>query len=424
MSREHGNGIAAGGATPVRTAPWPEWPVVEEEDVRAVADVVRSGVWGSTEGTVVRDFERAFAEIHGARHGIALNSGTTALHVALTALGVRPGDEVIVPAYTFVATATAALLIGAIPVFADIEADTYNIDAAAVERAITSKTKTIVPVHFAGAIADMERLQQISEKHGLPLLEDAAHAHGAIYDGRSPGTLGAAACFSFQSSKNLTAGEGGLILTDDDAIARRCRSLINTGRASDGAWYEHHLPGGNYRLTEMQGALLRSQMRRLPQQTRRRDANGRYLDEQLSQIKGLRPMRSDPRQELHPRHLYMFRFDADEFGLPREQFLERLKAEGVPASGGYPVGLHQQPLYSGQGLREQIPGPAMPHLLAHDYGAASCPNTERACASEAVWLTQPLLLAERRDMEDIVCAVSKIQASAARTARNVGTAKD
>lgn len=208
MIAEQGNKLAAEGGTPVRTASWPQWPIVEEDDVQAVASVVRSGIWGSTEGTVVRDFEQDFADLHGTRHAIALNSGTTALHIAMTALGVCPGDEVIVPAYTFVATATAALLIGAIPVFADIEADTYNLDPEAVERAITEKTKVIVPVHFGGAIADMERLQKIGKKHNLPILEDAAHAHGAIYNGQSPGTLGAAACFSFQSSKNLSAGEG------------------------------------------------------------------------------------------------------------------------------------------------------------------------------------------------------------------------
>jgi dTDP-4-amino-4,6-dideoxygalactose transaminase len=255
-------------------------------------------------------------------------------------------------------------------------------------------------------------MSAIGEKYGLPILEDAAHAHGARRAGRSPGTLGAAACFSFQSTKNLTAGEGGIILTNDDAIARGCRSRMNTGRAEGGAWYEHHLPGGNYRLTEMQGALLRSQLRRLGEQTCRRDANGRCLDEWLGRIPGIRPLRSDPRQDLHPRHLYIVRYDAGAFGLPRERFLRLLKAEGIPASGGYPVGLHQQPLYSGKGLKEQIPGRTMPHLLAHDYGATACPNTERACASEAVWLTHPILLAERRDMDDIVRAIQKIRASA------------
>ena len=409
------SGLMADTAAPVRTAPWPEWPVVDEEDVRAVADVVRSGVWGSLDGTRVREFERAFADLHGAAEGIAVNSGTTALTVALTAVGVGPGDEVIVPSYTFVATATAVLLAGAAPVFADIEPDTYNLDPEAAERAITERTKAIVPVHFGGAIADMDRFRALARRHRhLSIIEDAAHAHGARYAGACPGTLGAAAaCFSFQSSKNLSAGEGGIILTDDEAIARTCRSLMNTGRATTGLWYEHHLPGGNYRLTEMQGALLRSQMRRLPEQTRRRNANGSYLDEQLSRVPGIRPMKTDPRQEIHPRHLYLFRYDAEKFGMPRARFLERLNAEGVPASPGYSIGLHQQPLYSGEGLKEQIPGRALAHLSERTGGGArvSCPVTERACATEAVWLVQRLLLAEQRDMDDIVRAINKIHAS-------------
>lgn len=400
--------LAAEGGAPVRTASWPSWPVVDEEDVRAVAEAVRSGVWGIG-GEQVPEFEQRFAALHGVRHGIACNSGTTALQVALSALGVGPGDEVIVPPYTFVATATAALLVGGVPVFADIEPDTYNLDPAAVERAITPETKVVVPVHFGGAIADMDRFRELGEKHGVAILEDAAHAHGAVYDGKSPGAWGAVACFSFQSAKNLTSGEGGLVLTDDDAIARQCRSRINTGRAEGGAWYEHHLPGGNYRLTAMQGALLLSQLRRFEEQTRKRDENGRCLDRQLGDIEGIRPLCSDPRQTRHSRHLYIFRYDEAAFGLPRARFLELLEAEGVPASGGYPVGLHQQPLFSGKGLREQLPGPAMPHLRARDGGAVRCPVTERACASEAIWLPHNLLLAEKRDMDDIVRAVRKIR---------------
>ncbi len=406
--------LAVSGAGPVRKALWPTWPVVDEEDVRAVADVLRSGIWGSTEGNHVREFEQEFADLHGAKYGIAVNSGTTALLLSLMAAGVGPGDEVIVPPYTFVATATAAVLAGAVPVFADIEPDTYNLDPDAAERAITERTKAIIPVHFAGAIADMDRFNAMAKRHDLIIIEDAAHAHAARYTGRAPGNLGAAAaCFSFQSSKNLTAGEGGIILTCDETMARACRSLMNTGRAKGGAWYEHHLPGGNFRLTEMQGALLRSQMRRIKEQTARRDANGRYLDERLRRIPGIRPMKPDPRQEIHPRHLYMLRFDTETFGIPRAEFVERLKAEGIPASQGYPIGLHHQPLYSGKGLKEQIPGMRLPHRQAHDYGAVACPVTERACATEAIWLNQNLLLAEKRDMEDIVCAMEKIAASVA-----------
>lgn len=402
------------GGTPVRTAAWPAWPVANDDDIAAVASVLRGGAWGSTDGTVVRDFERAFADLHGAAFGVAVNSGTTALYLALMASGVGLGDEVIVPPYTFVATATAALLVGAVPVFADIDADTYNIDPAAVERALSPRTRAILPVHFAGAVADMDRLRALADARGLILIEDAAHAHAARYAGRSPGSLGAkAACFSFQSSKNLSGGEGGILLTDDEKLARTCWSLMNTGRTPEGVWYEHHLPGGNFRLTEMQGALLLSQMRRLPEQTRRRHDNGRYLDEKLAAFPGIRPLADDPRQELHPRHLYLFRYDAATVGAPRERFLEALRAEGVPASPGYPVGLHRQPLYSGEGLKESLPGRPPSHLATPGCSAAHCPVTDRACAAEAVWLTHPLLLAERHDMDDIVRAVGRACRAAA-----------
>lgn len=402
--------LAAEGGAPARSAPWPSWPIVDEADVEAVADVVRGGHWCSIGGEAVAEFEQSFAAFQGARHAIAVNSGTVALQIALLALGIGPGDEVIVPAYTFIATAQAALLIGALPVLVDVEADTYNIHPDAAERAITDRTKALLPVHFAGGVAAMERLQALGRRYALPIVEDACHAHGARCGGRGLGTLGSAGCFSFQASKNLNAGEGGMILTDEDALARRCRALSNNGRMEGAPGFEHHLVAGNFRMTEMQGALLRSQMRRLEEQTRRRDANGRYLDERLSEIEGIRPMRRDPRQDLHSYHLYMFRYDPAAFGLPRDRFLHLLRAEGVPASGGYSLGLHQQPLFTGVGLIGQVAGRRMPHLTARDYRAMTLPNTERACAGEAIWLSQHVLLAERHDMDDIAGAIEKIRA--------------
>ena len=403
------NRLAAEGGAPVRTAPWPKWPIVDEEDVAAVADVVRRGVWYNIEGGAVGEFEQAFAAFQGARHGIAVNSGTVALQVALMALGIGPGDEVIVPAYTFVASATAVLLSGATPVLVDVEADTYNLDPEGAERAITEKTRAILPVHFAGGVAALDRLETLCRRHNLLLVEDAAHSHGARWRGRGLGTWGRAGCFSLQGSKNLNAGEGGIILTDEDALVARCRSLRNNGRMEGAPGYEHHLPGGNFRMTAMQGALLRSQMRRLEEQTVRRDANGRFLNEQLGAIRGIRPLRRDPAQERHAHHLYLFRYDAAEFGgLPRERFLHWLRAEGVPAYGGYSIGLHRQPVFTGEGVLNPIPDRAS---CIRAYDPTDFPNTERACAQEAVWLAQPVLLAERRDMEDIVTAVQKIRAA-------------
>lgn len=406
--------LAINGGTPVRTKDWPRWPEFDEEDVQAVADVIRSGCWGVGCGRV-QEFEEQFAEYCGAKYGIAMNSGTTALQIALQAAGIGPGDEVIVPDYTFVATATAVLAVGAVPVFADIDPNTYNLSPASVEAAITPLTKAVIPVHFSGARADMVAFGKLAERYGLILVEDAAHAHGAHYTGPQTGInpVGIAACFSFQASKNLNAGEGGFILTNDEVFSRRCQSLVNCGRSTiSPVWYGHHLPAGNYRMTEMQGALLKSQMRRLDDQVERRNANGIYLSEKLSAIPGLKPVERGEQTLRHPHHLYMIRYDAEGFGgLDRKVFLRMLRKEGIPASNGYEVPLHQQPLFSGKDVADELPRPAF-HREIKDYNQVSNPVAERACASEGIWIEQRVLLAEREDMDDIIAAIQKVRENA------------
>ena len=303
--------LAIDGGTPVHTTGWPAWPIVDEADVQAVADVVRGGRWAMSVGPTVDEFEKAFAQYNGARHAIAVNSGASALHVAMAALDIGPGDEVIVPAYTYIASAIAPMMVGATPVLVDVEADTYNLDPAAVKAAITPRTHAIIAVHFSGAAAEMEALQELADRHHLAIIEDAAHSHGGRYAGKALGTIGKAGCFSFQASKNLTSGEGGAILTDDDDLARLCRMYMSNGRVAGGIWYQHYVPGSTFRMTSFQAALLKSQMRRLDEQTRLRDTNGRFLDEQLSRISGISAMRWPDRQEIHSRHLYMFRFKRD-----------------------------------------------------------------------------------------------------------------
>lgn len=403
--------LAVDGGKPVREKAWPAWPLVEEADVQAVADVVRGGKWASNTGTLVGEFEAEFAAYNGARHAIAVNSGSSALQVALAALGIGAGDEVIVPTYTYVASANAALLVGATPILVDVEADTYNISPAAAEAAITPRTRAIIAVHFSGGAADIEALQALCEKHNLALVEDAAHSHGGRYDGQALGTFGAAGCFSFQASKNLNSGEGGCILTADDELACLCRMTMSNGRIAGGAWYGHYLGGATYRLTEMQAALLRSQLKRLEAQTRRRDENGRSLDDGLARIEGLQPMRRLEKQELHPHHLYMFRFDEQKFGMPRARFLECLNAEGIPATPGYTMPLHRQPLFSGEDMPDWLQQRPLPHRERHDYNAVSYPNAERACREEAVWIGQSVLLAEPDEMQDIIRAAQKVRAA-------------
>ncbi len=395
--------LAIDGGEPVRQRPFPAWPVWDEREERALLDVLRSGRWGEIDGTAVERFQTRFAALQDARHCVVVANGTAALRVAFRALGVGIGDEVIVPPYTFIATASAALEVGAIPIFADIDPDTYLLDPAAAEAAITPRTRAIVPVHVAGCPADMDALGEVAARHGLYLLEDAAQAHGAAWRGQGVGALGNLGTFSFQASKNLNAGEGGALVTNDDDLAELIWSLHNVGRVRDGAWYRHEILAGNERLTEFQAALLLAQLERLPEQMARREAAATYLDRELAAIEGIRPLRRDPRVTAHAHHLYILRYDAAAFGgLKRDQLVRALKAEGIPCSTGY------TPLSDSPAIRREVE-----HLLAllgrRDRApAVVIPNAERACR-EAIWLPQYVLLGDEEDMADIVAAVRKIQ---------------
>ena len=216
-------------------------------------------------------------------------NGTVSLRVALLAAGIEAGDEVIVPPYTFLATATAVVEANATPIFADIELDNFNLDPRAIEAAITPRTKAVIPVHMGGLPVNMDAILDIARRHRLTVIEDAAHAHGAAYRGRRVGAIGQLGSFSFQSTKNLTSGEGGIILTNDDELAERCRSIHNCGRIAGGAWYEHHVMSGNYRLGEFQGAILNAQLTRFDAQAETRERNGKHLAERLAQLPGVVP---------------------------------------------------------------------------------------------------------------------------------------
>jgi dTDP-4-amino-4,6-dideoxygalactose transaminase len=409
--------LALFGGTPVRTKNFPRWPVFDGSEERAMLEVLRSGKWwrssqgesshrAGAEETLSKtgELELAFAEALGAKRAIACANGTAALEVALKAAGVGPGDEVIVPPYTFVATAAAALLLGAAPVFCDIELDTFNINPAQVAAAITRWTRAVIPVHFAGMAADMDALISIARRHGLFLLEDAAHAHGAAWNGRSLGTIGDAGTFSFQASKNMTAGEGGMIVTSDPTFADLCESYIWAGREYGRPWYEHHRLGWNYRITEFQSAILIGQLKRLEAQTVRRMRNGLFLNEKLAAIPGIHPLHVPEWVTRHSFHIYVFRVDAEEFGLSREEFVRALNAEGVPCSTGYAAPLYSAPMF----LARRLHANDAP-LAPIDYAAFAeqCPQAERACR-EAVWIEHRVLLGEERDMNDIVRAMTKI----------------
>ena len=278
--------LAICGGKPVREKPYPSWPIFDEKEEKALIDVLKSGKWGRVNGKKNEEFEEKFARYHSAKYGITCVNGTAALEIALKALGVGPGDEVIVPAYTFIATASAVLMVGAKPVFVDIDPKTYNIDPEKIESAITPKTKAVIPVHIGGCPANMDKILDIAKKYNLRVLEDAAQAHGAEWRGKKVGALGDMGIFSFQSSKNINAGEGGIILTNDEELAEKAWSLMNVGRAKKGEWYMHYILSGNYRMTEFQAGILLAQMERMEELMKKREENAKYLTERLKEIEG------------------------------------------------------------------------------------------------------------------------------------------
>jgi dTDP-4-amino-4,6-dideoxygalactose transaminase len=382
-----------------------EWPIFGEDEVKAISEITKSGNWGNPDcAGIVEEFEKEFAAYCGTKYALTCVNGSVALRLALIASGVKPGDEVIIPPYTFIATASIVLEANCVPVFVDIEPDTYNIDPVEIEKAISDKTKAIIPVHFAGLSCNMNAIMEIAEKYDLTVIEDACHAHGGEYQGKKLGSIGHVGCFSFQSSKNLTSGEGGMAITNDDHLYELMNSLRNVGRIEGGQWYEHHYLGCNYRLTQLQASLLHEQLKRLDEQTRLRDENGKYLAELLGKIGGISPLRRELGETLHTYHIFIFRYDKSKFNnLSKREFSEMLAAEGVPCFMGYPEPLYKQPLFQEKNFMCY----AIPEEVS--YKEVSCPETEKACYEDAVWILQNTMLGTKKDMEDIALAIQKIQ---------------
>ena len=406
------------GGTPVRRTPFPSWPVADAREEDALIAVVRSGKW--FRGEHVAAFEKAYAALTGAQHCLATANGTSALITSLAALGIGPGDEVIVPPYTFVATVNAVLLMHALPVFVDTDLDTFQIDAKKIDQAITDRTRAIVPVHLGGAAADLDTILPVARKRGIPVIEDACQAHLAEWRGRKVGTYGTAGCFSFQASKNLNSGEGGAILTNDDVLLEACYRFHNNsrGRRNTGNDFSYRNTGANLRMTEFQAALLVAQMTRLEAQARTRDENAVHLTGLLQQIPGITPARMHDGCTRNAYHLYMFRYDPSAFsGLPRAAFLKALGAEGIPASSGYSP-LDKEPFLADAFATRGFQAIYSKARLEAWREQSRCPQNERLC-SEAVWMGQTMLLGPRQDMEDIASAVRKVHAHSAQLAKDL-----
>ena len=397
--------LAINGGNKVRTKPFPRWPVWDESDCQGLVDVCNSGQWWSVGGTKVREFEEKFAAFQDCKHGVCVPNGTLALVVALKAIGVGYGDEVIVTPYTFIASASSILQANAVPVFVDIDPDTYNIDPTKIEAAITEKTKAVMVVHIAGLPADMDAIMDIARRHDLRVIEDCAQAHAAEWRGRKVGSFGDAGAFSFQASKNLTAGEGGIVVTNDEEVGNNAWSFHNIGRVKEGRWYDHPVMGSNFRMTEFQASILLTQMRKLKAETARRNENALCLAEKLSAIDAIKPLVRDKRVTTHAYHLFIFRYQEEVVGVPRTKFIEALAAEGIPCSSGY------EPLYrSGMFAVDAKSCPVGCPYYGKEvsYSDMRLPNVERACDSESVWLFQSMFLGDKSDMDDIATAVEKV----------------
>src|SRR5689334_19912671 len=399
------------GGRPIRTAPFPSWPVIAENEEHAWMDVLHKGKWNRLDGDFANQFEQTWAATLGAKHCLATANGTSALFISLNALGIGPGDEVIVPPYTFVATVNAVLLQHALPVFVDTDPETSQIDARKIEAAITPRTRCILPVHLGGSPADLDAILAIGRKRNIPVLEDACQAHLAEWRHRKVSTLGALGCFSFQASKNLNSGEGGAILTNDSDLYRVCQSFHNNGRGDTGSGFGYVRNGANLRMTEFQAALLIEQLKRVEEQSHRREQNAGYLTKQLAEVPGIRPARMYPGATRNAYHLYMFRYDQSLFaGLPRARFLAALRAEGIPCSGGY-TPLNKEPFlkhtFDSRAYRAIYPARQLAEWQERDH----CPANDKLC-EEAVWFTQTMMLGPREDMDQIAEAVRKIQRQA------------
>ena len=400
MEMAKANKLAIHGGTPVRTEPFPSWPRSTTEMRDSLVHTLEHEKWGVGSEAVKR-FEEEFAKFHDARFALSTNSGTAALWIALKAAGVKAGDEVIIPAYTFIATASAVLMANAIPVFVDIDAETLNMDPDLIDGAISEKTRVIMPVHIAGNPCHLTRIGEVAARHRIAMIEDAAQAHGAEWSGRKIGALGSGGIFSFQSTKNMSAGEGGIIVSDDEAFIDTCFSYQNAGRVRSGAWYEHRYLGGNFRLSAFPAALLLAQFEMLESDMNVRDANAAMLDDALEKIPGLSCQRRYSETTRVSHHLYIVLYDKSAYGdTSRDEFMKAVSAEGIPVHTGYKP-IYREKLFD---LDEE----EFPWLKETDFSATTLPVTERVSDEEAIWLKQSCLLGGSEDTLDIVRAFEKV----------------
>lgn len=379
------------------------WPIYNSAEKKALIEVLESGRWCSRrnpEGKVAQ-VEKAFAKLIGTNHCKAVSTGTTALEVAIRACDISFGDEVIVPAVTFLATATSVITSGAVPIFVDIDAETYQISPDAVEAAVTQRTKAILPVHYGGYPADMDRIMEIAKKHDLLVIEDCAEAYGTEWRGKKVGSIGNLGCFSFQMGKPLTCGEGGAIAFDDSTLDVDNYSFSRTFKTSAGKEI-YYLPTGNWRMSEFAGAVLLAQLSRIEEQTDIRYKNGEYFAQELEKIEGLSALKRDPRITRQGYFFYLLKYDSSRWdNIHRNRFMEALKAEGVACGTAHNDPLYQNPIFRDI-KRSYLTIPEV------EYSSVHCPEAERIYETEVVAMLNHVLM-EKKSVDQILAAIYKLR---------------
>ncbi len=407
--------LAILGGPKTRTEPYPQWPVWDQRDIDAVTEVIKSGRWGGYPypGPKTAELAKKFAEMQGGGYAVPMANGTVTMEVALRAAGIGWGDEVIVPAYTFQATASAPMAAGAVPVIVDVDPNTYCLDAKATEKAITPKTKAIIPVHLGSNMADMDALMALAEKYNLIVIEDCAHAHGAKWRGLGAGTIGHFGSFSLQSSKTLTTGEGGILLCKTPELAAKAASIIDCGRphalgGGEEDYSQEFQVGGNFRLSEISAALALVGIERFPAQAKQREEMAAYMDEALSEIPGVRVLKHDERHTTRSFYRYVFAIKPEEFGVEHDVLCGALDAEGVDCWTGYEA-MHNYKLFQPQKSKLAVPS-VFPKYF--DFQNMNLPEATRACEHEAVWLDEAVFRSGHTGVDDAVAAIKKIQSNA------------
>jgi dTDP-4-amino-4,6-dideoxygalactose transaminase len=407
--------LAILGGEPTRTKPYPEWPVHDDRDIEAATRVIKSGNWGGYPypGPETRRLMKMFTEMQGGGFPVAVANGTVTMEVALRASDIGWGDEVIVPAYTFQATAAAPMAAGAIPVIVDVDPETYCIDPAAVRAAITEKTRAIIPVHLGAQMADMDAIMEIAEEYDLVVIEDCAHAHGAKWRGEGAGTIGHFGSFSLQSSKILTSGEGGILLCRTKELAAKAAGIANCGRSHDPETMQEtgdqFVFGANYRMGELACALAAVGVERFPEQAKQREEMLGYMEESLSEVPGIRLLKRDERHTTRSFYRFIFALDPEVFGAENKEVCAALYSEGIPCWVGYEA-MHNYTLFQPQLSKMAVPS-AFPEYF--NFEEMELPESSRACEHEAVWLDEAIFRTGPEGVDDAINALKKVQENAA-----------